>query len=234
MRGIIRFAWLPLLATSIFAAPINISTATGAWQVSQTSQLGGATLNSGALGVVTSAVQLTGTLPGDWQQPSGGWIGQLATDGNEFSGLCDTDGVNQSCGGEAGTYTYTLSFSTALGGQILGFQYTADNQINSISIVNTTTSTTIYSTGQSAGDLHQQLVSAPGTLNFGAGTIVITVVVQNDPLGGAFATWRNPTGFLALGSANSTEVEGVPEPSTYAMLGLGGAALLVARLRRRK
>lgn len=224
MRGFVRFALLGLAAVACFAAPI--ATGTASWQVSQTT----GTLNSGnALGAVTSAVTLTGSLPTVWVAPPVGaaWIGQTATDGNETSGQCTTANGGTSCGAQPGTYTYTLSFVNALGGTLTGFQYTADN---SVQITITDANGTLY-TNTSGANAHTALISA-GNLNW-VGNLLITAVVTNAQLASPFQDLRTPSGFLATGDV-SLNAEGVPEPSTYAMLGLGGAAMLLARLRRRK
>ncbi len=227
MRGLLKFAWLPLLALPAFGAAIDVTTATGSWQVSQTSGV----LNNGVqLNTVSNAVLLTptGTLPANWTNKTSGWVGQNAGNGTELNGnQCLTLNGGTSCGAQPGTYQYTLSFVNALGGTLTGFQYTADNSI-SLTIVDDTG--TLYNVS-SPGDQQAALISV-GNKTW-VGHLTITATVTNAALLGGFATLPTPSGFLALGSGTTTD-SGVPEPSTYAMLGLGSAALMFARLRRRK
>ncbi len=224
MRGLLRFAFVGLAAVACFAAPI--ATGTANWQVAQTS----GTLNSGnALGTQTSAVVLTGTLPSVWvAAPVGSaWVGQTATDGNQSSGQCLVVSGATTCGAQPGQYTYTLSFVNALGGVLSGFRYTSDD---SVSITIADSNGTLYS-NTSGSSAFSALISAPSTINW-SGTLTITAVVTNAVFAPAPAS-LTPSGFLATGDV-SLNSETIPEPSTYAMLGLGGVAMLVARMRRRK
>lgn len=225
MRGFLRFAVVGLAAVACFAAPI--ATGTANWQVAQT---GGTTLNSGnALNTYTSAVVLTGALPGVWvSAPVGSaWVGQVATDGNQTSGQCLVVGGANTCGAQPGQYTYTLSFVNALGGTLTGFQYTSDD---SVSLTIADANGTLYSS-TSGSSAFSALISAASSYNW-VGSLTITAVVTNAVYAPAPLS-LTPSGFLAVGDVTLNS-ETIPEPSTYAMLGLGGAAMLVARLRRRK
>ena len=70
-----------------------------------------------------------------------------------------------------------------------------------------------------------------GTVNWSGGSTVRIVASVTNGL----SPVPSPTGFLLQGQAtvNPGNTGGVPEPSTYAMLGLGSVALIAARLRRK-
>lgn len=242
-RQFMRLAWLPLIGMSLSAATFNLNTGAlnSGWQVTQT----GGTQNSAAgIGAVGSsatgpAVVLTGTLPFRqnlapqfqqfaWADPFGGavWVGQAVTDGS-FSGN----------GAAPGFYTYTYSFSAALGGTINLSGFTGDNGVISLNVTQSG-GPALYSCTQGPGGTlcasNQTTVTAStGTLNIGAfanNIVTVTAVVQNLDGPG-----RNPSGYILAGSATTVDPSGngIPEPSTYAMLSLGGLAMFVARRRRK-
>lgn len=224
MLGFLKLAVAGLAAVACFAAPI--ATGTGNWQVAQTS----GTLNSGnPLNTQTSAVALTGSLPSVWiAAPVGAaWVGQVATDGNQSSGQCVTANGATGCGAQAGTYVYTLSFVNALGGILSGFRFTSDD---SVTLTITDSTGTLYS-GASGSSAFLALISAPASIPW-QNNLTITATVTN-AVYAPNPTLRTPSGFLAVGDVTLNE-SSVPEPSTYAMLGIGGIAMLAARLRRRK
>jgi hypothetical protein len=249
MRKLLKFSLLPIIATTMSAATINLNTGTAQWQVTQTS---GATANSAAgIGTVGSAatgnaVVLTGQLPFAsnlpgfeafaWANPFGGaaWIGQLITDG-QFSNP-PTITCGNPCGAVAGNYTYTLSFSAALGGSMILSGFTGDNGVRALTVSQTggadLYSCTVGGPGTLCAGTQNAVTASTGTLNWTAAAgrmITITAIVENLDGPG-----RNPSGFILAGSATTVDpANGVPEPSTYAMLGLGGAAMLFARLRRK-
>lgn len=239
MRGLLKFAWLPVLALPLAAAPFSVSTGAAAWTVTQTVNSGSGISNNGAaLNTTTNAVNLTGTLAQSvglgsnaWLTPSGGpaWVGQQATDGNFISGgSCNSAAATSTCGANPGVYVYTLSFAPGAGGGSFSFGFASDNVITSLTVIQN--GNTIYTFGPGTAPM-QNAYTNTGNLNFGStGNVVITATVRNDPFA-VGDTSRNPSGFIASGSGET--IDGVPEPSTYAMLTLGGMALVAARLRRK-
>lgn len=235
MRGLIKFAWVPVLAVSAMAAPFSVSTGTANWQVRQ--NVGAAANTNLGFDVTTTALVLTGQIPANafgnpWvAAPSGSaWVGQSATDGN-VNGFGCTQGA-QNCGAVAGTYVYTLTFAGGLGGT-LNFGFASDNFMSSVTV--TQGATTIYNFTNAGGASNQASLTNTGLLNYGAGgTVTITATVVNSGLT-QVVTDRNPSGFLVSGTGNSIDNPGnvIPEPSTYAMLGLGLTALAAARMRRK-
>ncbi|BDC48364.1 hypothetical protein F183_A06800 [Bryobacterales bacterium F-183] len=224
MRGFLKFACL--LALPVVAPAVTISTGAANWQVSQTSQSfagytgqaagAGSAVNGPALGVVGNAAVLTGTIPTafGWANAfgDGQWVGQLATDGN----------FPAPAGAQPGTYTYTLTLSNILAG-VLNFQFATDNAVTFRVLSN---GSEVYNSGVQVGF---GLVS-PAAVNYSAGTLVLEAVVQNGFSSGVNV--RNPSGLLVVGATTDNQVPGIPEPSTYAMLGLGAAGMIVARMRR--
>jgi hypothetical protein len=79
-------------------------------------------------------------------------------------------------------------------------------------------------------------VDGPGNLALSGNDLYVsnygnnTVGEYNATTGAAIATFVNPVG---LDDPNGLAVSGVPEPSSWALLGLGGAALLGLSLRPR-
>lgn len=227
MRGFMKFAWLPLLALPVVAAPVTTGTAN--WQVSQTStsfagytgQAAGTGFDNGLGTSTNAAVILTDPIPTafGWAAETGGsqWVGQLATDGN-FS--C---AQGATCGAAPGTYTYTLTLANILAGT-LNFSFASDNAVTVRVLSN---GNQVYNSGVQVGFA----LTTPSAIAYSAGSLVIEAVVQNGFSSGMNV--RNPSGLLVIGSTTDA-VSGVPEPSTYAMLGLGGVGLLVARMRRGK
>jgi len=240
MRGFMKFAWMPVIAMTMSAATLNLNTgAVGSgWTVAQT---------SGSLTVSGSAVVLTGTLPFaanlpgfeafSWVNPFSGaaWVGQLATDGQFSNGGAITCG--NPCGAAGGFFTYTYTFDGALGGNLVLSGFTGDNGVRSVSVSQTGGANlyncTVGGPGTLCAGTQNSITATTGMLNFSASAgrmITITAVVENLDGPG-----RNPSGFILAGSAfvNDPGNPDIPEPSTYAMIGLGGAAMLFARLRRK-
>jgi hypothetical protein len=198
---------LSALAVSAFGGPINSSTATG-WQVSTT----------GATGTFAAVVNEVGTpiFPTGWvANPVGSeWIGTSATSGQFLPGGT----------GAPGTYVYRLAIGPLLGSQgLLNFRYAADNAVNFwLGTAGGTLISTLSDCGAGDGNAGCfTALSAPVISTFAATDYLYATVVNG-------GTGPNPTGLLVVGS---TEV--VPEPSTYAMLALGGLAVGIARLRRK-
>jgi PEP-CTERM motif len=141
-----------------------------------------------------------------WIGAVGQWIGAGANDGNISSTAA------------AGTYVYTLNLSALVpGGGSLSLQYAGDNNV----VWTITGGTLSGATSCTTNDCFSSNNGAPRSISgtFGAASI-LTATVTNTAVG--------PTGLMVVGTASN-----VPEPSTYAMLGLGGAAMLFARLRRK-
>lgn len=244
MRALMKIAWLPLIAVTMSAATLNLNTGApgSAWLVSQTS----GTNNGLGIGTTAGAVVLTGTLPFAanlpgfeafaWAAPFSGavWVGQLATDGQFSNGGSITCGTP--CGATAGFYTYTYTFDGSLGGNLTLSGFTGDNGVRSLTVSQTGGANlygcTVGGPGTLCSGTQNSVTASTGQLNFIASAgrlITITASVQNLDGPG-----RNPSGFILAGTAFVNDPDsGVPEPSTYAMLGLGGAAMLIARLRRK-
>ena len=241
MRGFMKFAWLPVIALTVSASTLNLNTGSAAWQVKQTS----GPVNSVPLNQVGAAVVLTGTLPfannldpafaaAAWANPFGGavWIGQLVTDG-QYSDPARGITCTAPCGAQDGFYEYTYTFNAANGGNLILSGATGDNGIRLLTVTSSV-SGSLFSCTQSGPGVNcaasqNTLMATTGILNWAAGlngTVTITARVENQ-----LGPGRNPSGLIIAGSANIND--GVPEPSTYAMFGLGGAAMLFARLRRK-
>jgi PEP-CTERM motif len=226
--------FLPIV--SLFAGPINLNTGTAAWRVTQTS---GTSNNGGGLDTETNAVILTGglpfaaNLPGNeqfaWASPgTAAWIGQSVTDGNFNPGPgCNSAAPTTTCGAMAGTYVFTLTITGAWGGSFTLTNFTADNRLSSLTV--TQGETTLYACDQIANATpncaaSQSTTASSGLIVYAAGTnVVIRATAVNDVFGS-----RNPMGFMLQGSGTANE-DPLPEPSTYAMFGLGAVALLLGR-----
>ena len=194
-----------LLATSVFGAPITISTGSAAvWLV-----------NGNATFVETP-------LPtGIWipNFGDGSWIGPDASAGNPAIGAAP------------GTYTYTLSLGAYFGGAgSFSLQYAADNSVarslTSGSLGGTTSCDAVLS---SLSECFGSSTGAPRTLtgDFTLNSILTATIFNGtDPQN---PQTNNPTGLLVVGTADSA----VPEPSTYTMFGMGIAAIVFARSRRK-
>jgi hypothetical protein len=146
----------------------------------------------------------------------GRWVGTTVNDGNPSIGIAP------------GTYTFTLAIGSYLGGAgTFSLQYAADNSVQwTLSGGTLGGSTQCDSVLNPSSDCFQNVSGAPRTLTgtFGAGSVLTATVVN----GGSTA---NPMGLLVVGNADP--VGAIPEPSTYAMLTLGGVAVAVARLRKK-
>lgn len=147
----------------------------------------------------------------------GRWVGTTASDGNPVIGIAP------------GTYTFTLAIGAYVGAAgTFSLQYAADNSVLwSISGGTLSGSSQCDTVLNPQSDCFQNVSGAPRTLtgSFGAGSILTATVVNG-------SNSANPMGLLAVGTADAT-IGDVPEPSTYAMLALGGAAVAFARLRRK-
>ncbi len=242
MLGFTKFALLSLTAVCAFASSINISTGnafdmtgvtTAGWRV----QFGSTTSN---------AVTLTGTLPLEslfpglgfgWVGAQGQWIGTAASDGNfnPGNGVCNSAPPGAAtCGGQAGTYTYTLGWTSAFGGSFSITGFTGDNGVKGGTPLNTSLQVLVNSVQAfgSSSATQNAFAAGSGVISYGSGsTILIRAIVVNDVLP-SNPNSRNPTGFILLGRGNENDTLVTPEPSTYAMLGLG-LALMAVRLRRR-
>lgn len=222
-------------AVSVSAGTVNLNTGTAGWQVVQTSGTnnGPGIGNSGSAVILTGDLPFAANLPGfeafAWANPFSGaaWIGQLATDGQFTNGGSITCG--SPCGATAGLYSYSFSFDASLGGSMILSGFTADNFVQSLSVVQANNGTLYTYTctpgggcPYAAGDL-----VATSTLTLAAvsgGVVTISATVQNLDGPG-----RNPSGFIASGSATLNDASPVPEPSTFALLGITGVALLIRR-----
>lgn len=158
-----------------------------------------------------------GTNPAIWIGAVGGasWIGP-----NANSSPSNADANTWPL---PGTYIYTLDLA-ALGSGFVSFsnlRIATDNG-GSVDICNGMSCTQIYNNPGPIG--FGAVSSIPNGLLNGATSIRVTIV--NDNLASA-PQGRSPSGFFLDGDVN------VPEPSTYAMFGIGALGILAARLRRK-
>lgn len=140
----------------------------------------------------------------------GSWVGTTSNDGNLAGSTA------------AGTYTYTLNIGAVIGtAGTLSLQYAADNTV-AWSISNGSLS---GDTLCSSPDCFTSVGGAPRSLTgtFAANSILTATVNNLDP---------GPTGLLVAGEASAFSP--VPEPGSVTMIAIGGAALALARLRRKK
>jgi hypothetical protein len=256
MRGLIKFAWMPLVAMSIYGGPLNISTG----NTSGATFVGGGWLvnNAAAVTLGATGLPLLATFPTfGWIGNAGEWIGPGANSGGYLNqGVCSTGLAVATCGELPGAYTYTLTWTSTFGGSFSIAGFTGDNGVKNGSPVNTSFQVLVNSVSvfNSSSASHSNMEAcvpsgnpAPGqcsnsnvtgTISNGSGvitysagqTIQLRALVVNDGLSSTDTTTRTPSGFILRGTGMENEV---PEPSTYAMLGIGGAALLFARLRRK-
>ena len=201
------------LASSAFAVPIG--TGVASW-----------TVNSAAVVVETANTlpTLSGTgFNNGWVENMAGmgvWVGRTATSGS-YQGLNSGDATGQ--------YVYELALGALLGGSGgVTFQWAADNT-GLVQVVNGAVVTTLDSCGVPSAtnptnnDTCYQTLRNVNAVVASSATI-LRITVQNGPTGGT----PNPTGLIVKGDVTAT-----PEPSTYAMLALGGVAVAFARLRRK-
>jgi hypothetical protein len=80
------------------------------------------------------------------------------------------------------------------------------------------------------GDIQAQEIirsSLSATTVLDAGTHELRLLITRDALANGYTWPATPYGYL-----DDIHVTPVPEPSTYALIGLGAAALMIARRRR--
>ena len=218
------------LAGSLLAGTISIATGPVVWSAAGPN-VGG-----------TVAAAIVASPDANWLLATGGssWISTLATDGAGTTGL-------------SGSYTFSITITTdGLGGS-LSYITAADNQDSVVVKLNNAPINTFnhpgntLNAGPSVGCAYLPAASTlcgpppaqgavgPGTINWaagGAGTITILATVNNT------STGPSPVGFLLLGTltaGNATIVpfsSSVPEPTTFALFGLGAVGF--AALRRYK
>lgn len=159
--------------------------------------------------VNSNPVVTLGTIPGVWVAPFGdaSWVATTATDGTT--------------GAAAGTYTFSLNLGAWVGtAGSLSLDYSTDNGVL-WSITNGSLSGT---TSCDSGNASATCFTGINTMNvtFAADSVLTATVVN----GGEPTV--SPMGLIAGGSYDA-----VPEPGTYAMVLLGGAAIAAARMRRK-
>ena len=218
MRKFLQFG-LFSLSTALFATTINVGTST-VWTVSGPSVVG--TIAASSLGSAPNSVWLPSPVTSTW-------IGSTSTDGNISSTQL------------AGTYVYSYTLNTAALGGSLNYITAADDKdtvrvfLDNV-LINTynhlgnalnggagcaflPTGATNCSGGVGFGEI------GPGAISWGAGGAGV-IKIQ----GTVVNATNGPTGFLVTGSATYADpVSPTPEPTTFAMLGLGGLAILGSR-----
>ena len=144
-------------------------------------------------------------IPGAWVS-SAKWVGTSAADG--------------STGVAPGDYVFTLAIGGyANGPGTFALNYSGDNNVVwSIDGGGTLSG----ATSCTSGTCFTSLFVLSGT--YGANS-VLTATVTNLPPG------TNPMGLLVTGGT-ATSASEVPEPSTYAMVAIGAAAVFISRFRR--
>ena len=144
------------------------------------------------------------------------WINNFG-DGS-WVGTSAGDGISNA----AGTYTYTLNIGSYIGtAGTLSLQYAADNSV-SWGITNGSLS---GATSCAGPDCFSTVGGAPRSLTgtFAADSVLTATVVN---------LADSPQGLLAVGTAS--DFSQVPEPASVTMIAIGGAAIALARLRRKK
>lgn len=220
-----------MFATSAFAVTIN--TGSAAWQCVSVNVPGGApgTTCGGAaavLGVGPFLLPDAGTngLPADagWAAAIGGaqWVGPNATSAPNTP--------NTALWPQIGTYTYYLDLATLGTGfvNISGLTVGHDDTVlvYACTSLNAGCDLLMSNNGPGFGGSIGGAFSVSNPANI-TGKNGIKVIVDNSPLVPGNNA-QNPTGFFLAGDVNA-----VPEPSTIGMFGLGAAAMIFARLRRK-
>jgi len=130
----------------------------------------------------------------------------------------------------AGDYTYTLMFNlTGFSPASAAFTYRLANDNSIVSVL--LNGTSIPGAGPGfLTSLSGPLSVGPGSAAFVAGMNTLAVTINN----GA-GTLSNPTGMrFEVVTSNAVPVGQIPEPSTYALVGLALAALPLIRRKRRQ
>ena len=210
-----------LFATTAFAGTLILDTGTANWSV-----ITPASVNANGTAVAVNPANST------WVVPTGTskWVSYAAGAGTIGMGCCNS-----------GTYTYTLNFATpGIGSGLLNYNFSGDNTGMIAIYENGSLLGTVQSSGNSSGNAFS--TSTIGSIAIQSTSlndtfqIVGTVVNLRIPVDTSQPETSNPTGFLLAGTATTGPVLpnplAIPEPSSFAFLGLGVSVLAAARMRR--